>query len=167
MLGRFVSECCRSKGTCHLSKLIELSLPSRVQLAQIKEAMKDTNGQIDTTDNGVEATTSNSLRAGPRGFNLLEDTSVRKKMLHFDRERQPERVVHALGHGAYGKFESYGDWSNMTMVSKPCHPILPTLRCVITDSVILGMLASRGCRQRGLHPLLRRRRKCGRKRKRT
>lgn len=38
-------------------------------------------------------------------------------MLHFDRERAPERVVHALGHGAYGKFESYGDWSNLTMAS--------------------------------------------------
>lgn len=45
---------------------------------------------------------------------LLEDTATRKKLLHFDRERQPERVVHALGHGAYGTFESYGDWSNIT-----------------------------------------------------
>ncbi len=54
-------------------------------------------------------------------------------MLHFDRERTPERVsdiqhwmehldptnlsaqvVHALGHGAYGTFESYGDFSNLT-----------------------------------------------------
>jgi catalase len=35
-------------------------------------------------------------------------------MLHFDRERTPERVVHALGHGAYGQFESFGDWSNIT-----------------------------------------------------
>ena len=58
-------------------------------MAQINEALKDTNGQIDTTDNGVKANTSDSLRAGPRGYNLLEDTSVRKKMLHFDRERQP------------------------------------------------------------------------------
>jgi catalase len=39
---------------------------------------------------------------------------VRKKIIHFDRERVPERVVHALGHGAYGQFESYGDWSNIT-----------------------------------------------------
>lgn len=35
-------------------------------------------------------------------------------MLHFDRERTPERVVHALGHAAYGTFTSYGDWSNIT-----------------------------------------------------
>ena len=36
-------------------------------------------------------------------------------MIHFDHERAPERVVHALGHGAYGTFESYGDHSNLTM----------------------------------------------------
>ncbi|KAK0833900.1 hypothetical protein LTR73_001663 [Friedmanniomyces endolithicus] len=76
--------------------------------------MVNTNGKIDTTDAGVQANVSNSLRAGPRGYNLLEDTTVRKKMLHFDRERAPERVVHALGHGAYGEFESYGDWSNLS-----------------------------------------------------
>lgn len=69
---------------------------------------------METTDNGVEVNTSESLRAGPRGFVLLEDTAVRKKIIHFDHERQPERVVHALGHGAYGMFESYGDWSNLT-----------------------------------------------------
>src|ERR1700761_2519200 len=76
--------------------------------------MVDTMGQTETTDNGVLANPSNSLRAGPRGYVLLEDTTVRKKMLHFDRERAPERVVHALGHGAYGQFESFGDWSNIT-----------------------------------------------------
>lgn len=76
--------------------------------------MVDTMGQTETTDTGVLANTSNSLRAGPRGYVLLEDTTVRKKILHFDRERAPERVVHALGHGAYGQFQSYGDWSNLT-----------------------------------------------------
>lgn len=89
------------------SRLIEAALAAQA-------ASVDTMGQIETTDNGVQANTSNSLRAGPRGYNLLEDTTVRKKMLHFDRERAPERVVHALGHGAYGQFESYGDWSNLT-----------------------------------------------------
>lgn len=62
----------------------------------------------------MRTNTTNSLRAGLRGYVLLEDTATRKKLIHFDRERQPERVVHALGHGAYGTFESYGDWSNLT-----------------------------------------------------
>ena len=74
----------------------------------------DTNGHVETTGEGVQDNTANSLRAGPRGYNLLEDTTVRKKIIHFDHERAPERVVHALGHGAYGTFESFGDWSNLT-----------------------------------------------------
>lgn len=81
---------------------------------QLKNAMVNTGGQIETTDGGTEDNTANSLRTGPRGVNLLEDTAVRKKIIHFGHERTPERVVHALGHGAYGTFESYGDWSNMT-----------------------------------------------------
>ncbi|KAJ9605449.1 hypothetical protein H2200_010106 [Cladophialophora chaetospira] len=84
------------------------------KLQQLQAAMANTNGQIETADNGVPDNTSNSLQSGPRGYNLLEDTTVRKKIIHFDHERAPERVVHALGHGAYGQFESYGDWSNMT-----------------------------------------------------
>jgi catalase len=64
--------------------------------------MIDTMGQTETADNGVLDNTTTSLRAGKRGYVLLEDTIVRKKMLHFDRERAPERVVHALGHAAYG-----------------------------------------------------------------
>ena len=59
-------------------------------------------GQTETTDNGAPDNTTTSLRAGKRGYVLLEDTVVRKKMIHFDRERTPERVVHALGHAAYG-----------------------------------------------------------------
>ncbi|KAF2160640.1 hypothetical protein M409DRAFT_70374 [Zasmidium cellare ATCC 36951] len=80
----------------------------------LNNAAYSTNGKIETTGEGVQVNTSNSLRAGPRGYNLLEDTSGRKKLIHFDRERVPERVVHALGSGAYGQFESYGDWSNIT-----------------------------------------------------
>ncbi|OAP62030.1 hypothetical protein AYL99_04233 [Fonsecaea erecta] len=85
------------------------------KLGQLQAATIDTEGQTETTDNGVQANSNNSLRAGPRGYVLLEDTVVRKKLLHFDRERAPERVVHALGHGAYGMFQSYADWSNLTM----------------------------------------------------
>jgi catalase len=70
--------------------------------------------QIETTSEATPDNTTNSLRAGPRGYVLLEDTAVRKKMIHFDHERVPERVVHALGHGAYGTFQSYGDFSNLT-----------------------------------------------------
>ena len=47
----------------------------------------------------------NSLRVGSRGPTLLEDFALREKITHFDRERIPERIVHARGTGAHGFFE--------------------------------------------------------------
>ena len=46
----------------------------------------------------------NSMTAGPRGPILLQDFILHEKMAHFNRERIPERVVHAKGSGAYGTF---------------------------------------------------------------
>ncbi len=45
----------------------------------------------------------NSLTTGQRGQILLEDFLLHEKMAHFNRERIPERVVHAKGTGAFGK----------------------------------------------------------------
>jgi catalase len=56
----------------------------------------------------------NSLTAGPRGPVLMADYQLMEKMAHFNRERVPERVVHAKGAGAYGKFTVTGDISNYT-----------------------------------------------------
>ncbi|PZP55340.1 MAG: catalase, partial [Micavibrio aeruginosavorus] len=44
----------------------------------------------------------NSLSAGPRGPLLLQDVHLLEKLAHQNRERIPERVVHAKGWGAYG-----------------------------------------------------------------
>ncbi len=44
----------------------------------------------------------NSLTAGPRGPLLMQDYQLLEKMATFNRERVPERVVHAKGSGAYG-----------------------------------------------------------------
>ncbi len=46
----------------------------------------------------------NSLTVGPRGPILLQDYFLHEKMAHFNRERIPERIVHAKGTGAFGKF---------------------------------------------------------------
>jgi catalase len=46
----------------------------------------------------------NSLTVGPRGPIVFEDFLLFEKMAHFNRERIPERVVHAKGSGAYGTF---------------------------------------------------------------
>jgi catalase len=50
----------------------------------------------------------NSLTVGPRGPVVFEDFLLFEKMAHFNRERIPERVVHAKGSGAYGHFECTG-----------------------------------------------------------
>ena len=53
-----------------------------------------------TTNTGVKNSNyENSLTAGDRGPTLLEDFLMREKLAHFDRERIPERVVHARGYG--------------------------------------------------------------------
>ncbi|WP_027183922.1 catalase [Desulfovibrio inopinatus] len=51
----------------------------------------------------------NSMTAGPRGPVLMQDMHLFEKLVHFERERIPERVVHAKGAGAYGYFEVTAD----------------------------------------------------------
>ncbi|CAM5694296.1 catalase [Streptomyces griseomycini] len=58
--------------------------------------------------------TDHSLKAGPRGPVLLQDHHLREKIMHFDHERIPERVVHARGAGAHGVFRSYGTAASVT-----------------------------------------------------
>jgi len=67
-----------------------------------------------TTDAGGPIADQDSLRAGERGPTLLEDFILRQKIMRFDHERVPERVVHARGAGAYGTFTSYADFGNLT-----------------------------------------------------
>ncbi len=50
-----------------------------------------------------------SLTVGARGPILLQDYILHEKMAHFNRERIPERVVHAKGSGAYGTFTVTND----------------------------------------------------------
>jgi catalase len=58
-----------------------------------------------TTDAGRPVgDNQNSLTAGPRGPVVYEDFLLFEKMAHFNRERIPERVVHAKGSGAHGHF---------------------------------------------------------------
>jgi catalase len=62
-----------------------------------------------TTRQGHPVTDNQNLRTvGNRGPATLENYQFLEKMSHFDRERIPERVVHARGAGAHGYFEAYG-----------------------------------------------------------
>lgn len=56
----------------------------------------------------------NSLTAGARGPVLIQDIHLLEKLAHFNRERVPERVVHAKGAGAHGYFEVTNDVSQYT-----------------------------------------------------
>lgn len=68
-----------------------------------------------TTDAGIEvADNQNSLTAGPRGPVLMADHQLMERMAHFNRERVPERVVHAKGAAAYGTFTVTHDISQYT-----------------------------------------------------
>lgn len=67
-----------------------------------------------TTAAGVPvADNQNTLTAGPRGP-VLADYQLMEKMAHFNRERVPERVVHAKGAGAHGTFKVTGDITKYT-----------------------------------------------------
>jgi catalase len=56
-----------------------------------------------TTDAGIPVgDNQNSLTAGPRGPLLVQDWQLFERHAYFNRERIPERVVHAKGSGAYG-----------------------------------------------------------------
>jgi len=64
------------------------------------------HGEFMTTNQGLRINDDqNSLKAGERGPTLLEDFQLREKIMHFDHERIPERIVHARGSGAHGVFE--------------------------------------------------------------
>ena len=56
----------------------------------------------------------NSLTAGPRGPVLMQDYHLVEKMARFNRERIPERVVHAKGYGGYGTFTVTHDITKYT-----------------------------------------------------
>ena len=70
---------------------------------------------IHTTSYGVPVwNRTSALTVGPRGPMLMQDAVYFDEMGHFDRERIPERVVHAKGGGAHGFFEVTHDITRYT-----------------------------------------------------
>lgn len=66
-----------------------------------------------TNRQGHPITNNQNIRTvGNRGPSTLENYDFLEKISHFDRERIPERVVHARGAGAHGYFEAYGTAGN-------------------------------------------------------
>ncbi|MCY1663868.1 catalase [Chryseobacterium sp. SL1] len=74
------------------------------------------NAQQLTTNTGTPVgDNQNSKTIGNNGPVLLEDIHLIEKLAAFDRERIPERVVHARGAGAMGEFVANMDFSDLTM----------------------------------------------------
>lgn len=83
---------------------------------------KKTNGSDETGKKERLTTASgkpyveneDTMSAGPRGPLLLQDYILHEKMAHFNRERIPERIVHAKGSGAFGTFTVTNDITEYT-----------------------------------------------------
>jgi catalase len=69
---------------------------------------------LTTSQGRVIDDNQNSITAGEFGPITLDDIHFLDKMAHFDRERIPERVVHAKGAGAHGYFKVTHDVSKYT-----------------------------------------------------
>jgi catalase len=73
--------------------------------------------KLTNADGSPIADNQNSLTAGPRGPLLMQDIQLLEQMQHFNRERIPERVVHAKGSGAFGTFKVMHDISKYSKAS--------------------------------------------------
>ncbi len=72
------------------------------------------NNRLTTSQGKAVGDDQHSLTAGGRGPILMQDIHLLDKLAHFDRERIPERIVHAKGAGAYGVFEVTDDVTKYT-----------------------------------------------------
>ena len=80
-----------------------------------EDRIPNTDDSGSTTGTGAPAPSDrNSLTIGANGPMLLHDVHFLEQMAHFNRERVPERNVHAKGGGAFGEFEATADVSQYT-----------------------------------------------------
>jgi len=75
---------------------------------------KEKNRKLTTSSGKPYIHNEDSMSVGHRGPLLLQDYILHEKMAHFNRERIPERVVHAKGTGAFGTFTVTNDISKYT-----------------------------------------------------
>lgn len=91
-----------------------------------------------TTASGIPVgDNQNSLTAGPRGPVLMQDFHLVEKLAHFNRERIPERVVHAKGAGAYGTLTVTADITNYTR-AKVFSQVGKKTECFVRFSTVGG-----------------------------
>ena len=74
----------------------------------------NTDKKLTTAAGAPVADNNNTLTAGPRGPQLMQDVWFLEKMGHFNREVIPERRMHAKGAGAFGVFRVTNDITRYT-----------------------------------------------------
>ncbi len=97
-----------------------MDLTLREHVMTDAETQNPANGQNSANDPKTLTTrqghpvydNQNTRTVGARGPATLENYQLLEKISHFDRERIPERVVHARGFVAYGEFEASGKWGD-------------------------------------------------------
>jgi catalase len=91
-----------------------------------------------TTSAGIPiGDNQNALTAGPKGPLLVQDWQLFEKHAHFNRERIPERIVHAKGSGAYGTLTITNDITKYTK-AKIFSVVGKKTECFLRFSTVAG-----------------------------
>jgi catalase len=91
-----------------------------------------------TTNHGQPiADNQNSLTAGPRGPLLMQDYQLMEKLATFNRERVPERIVHAKGSGAFGTLTITNDITRYSK-AKVFSKVGKQTPCLLRFSTVAG-----------------------------
>src|SRR5690625_169696 len=86
------------------------------KITELDRERRANTGKVLTSDTGMRIyDDQRTLRAGRRGPTLLQDIHFYRKQSRFNRERIPEKVVHASGFGLYGEFETYHSMTDYTV----------------------------------------------------
>lgn len=93
--------------------------------------------RLTTTAGAPVADNQNSITAGPRGPVLLQDYQLLEKLAHQNRERIPERVVHAKGWGAFGTLTITNDITKYTR-AKVFSKVGKQTQCLFRFSTVAG-----------------------------
>ena len=100
-------------------------------------AKKPEKKTLTTADGAPVADVENALTAGPRGPVLMQDVNLIEQIQRFNRERVPERVVHAKGTGAFGRFRVTADITRYTRAALFAK-VGNEVDCVVRFSTVAG-----------------------------
>ncbi len=105
---------CKELLLCHKNHYMKFKVYLTGMLLLFAASTFAQEKQLTTNGGAPIGSNQNSETLGNNGPVVLEDIHLIEKLASFDRERIPERVVHARGAGAFGEFVSAGDFSAFT-----------------------------------------------------